>query len=242
MGGTLQARHRQRARGARRAEAARGGGALARPALSSPTTRTHAAATRTRSPLRGQALGDPPVAAPASPVMGGSLMADVAAGLMNMPPEALLQELPPPSGAQHHAELEAALGASAHHGGDGGRGARLDGRRGPPGPRRRRRRAREAAAGGQEAAWRAPRGVNVFTLTWAVKADFQTTHTMFSPQYAELRSDPLSVGVHQCKFRRAAYWTVPAQAYFGRGYARSTVSDRQPLTAWPTSPAASLWH
>ena len=44
----------------------------------------------------------------------------------------------------------------------------------------------------------------------------------------ELRSDPLSVGVHQCKFRRAAYWTVPAQAYFGRGYARSTVSDRQP--------------
>ena len=106
-----------------------------------------------------------------------------------------------------------ARGAAGHRrgqrglarGGDGGRGARLDGRRGPPGPRRRRRRAREAAAGGQEAAWRAPRGVNVFTLTWAVKANFQTTHTMFSPQYAELRSDPLSVGVLECKLRRAAY-------------------------------------
>ena len=48
------------------------------------------------------------------------------------------------------------------------------------------------------------------------------------------------MGVHQYKFRRAAYWTVPAQAYFGRGYARSIVSDRQPDSAWVTSPAASL--
>ena len=54
----------------------------------------------------------------------------------------------------------------------------------------------------------------MFTLTWAVKADFQTTHTMLSPQYAELRSDPLSVGVLECKLRRAAYWTFPAQAYY----------------------------
>ena len=35
-------------------------------------------------------------------------------------------------------------------------------------------------------------------------------------------------GIPVIKFRRAAYWTVPAQAYFGRGYARSTVSDCQP--------------